>query len=193
MADTYSTYLGVRLPATGAYDNTWGATLDTQALNLLDTAITGWTTVNIGTATAYSLPALTLGGASISRYFSIYLVGTPATAVTVTVPGSVTGKQYLINNQTGQAVTFTYGGAGATVTLAAGALQFIWCDGTNCYGPGASASSAAALGGTPAANWVRQSRTAAEIAASTIVLNAVSIPTAWPYQTVTEGPTTTID
>jgi hypothetical protein len=160
---------------------------------LLDTAITGWTAVNIGTATGYSMPAMSQGSASIARYFSITLVGTPAGPVTVTMPSSVVGKQYLINNQTGQTLTFTYGGAGATITLAAGVLQFIWCDGTNCYAPAAGASSASQLNGVPAANWVRQSRTAAEIAASTIVTNSVSIPTAWPFATVTEGPTTTID
>lgn len=193
MADSFTTFLQVRLPATGAYNNTWGATLNSDALNLLDTAITGWTAVDIGTATSYSLPAMTQGAASIARYFSIYLVGTPASPVTVTVPSSVVGKQYLINNQTGQTVTFTYGASGATCTLEAGALQFVWCDGTNCDAPSSTAISAQQLNGTPWENWVRQSRTAAEIAAATIITNSISIPTAWPYTTVTEAPTTTID
>ena len=46
MADSYTTFLQVRLPATGAYNNTWGATLNSDALNLLDTAITGYTLLN---------------------------------------------------------------------------------------------------------------------------------------------------
>ena len=192
MADSFTTFLQVRLPATGAYNNTWGATLNSDALNLLDTAITGWTAVNLGSADTYSLPAMAQGSASIARYLTIYFVSTASSPITVTVPPSVVGKQYLINNQTGQTMTFTYG-SGATVTVDAGLLQFIWCDGSNCYAPSAGAASAAALNGVPAANWLRQSRTSAEIAASTIVTNSCTIPTAWPFVVVTEAPTTTID
>lgn len=193
MADSFSTFLQVRLPATGAYNNTWGATLNSDALQLLDTAITGWTAVNLATAITYSLPAMSPGAASIARYFSILFVGSPAAQVTVTVPGSVVGKQYLINNQTGQAMLFTYGGAGTTVTVANGENRLIWMDGTNCSAIVAAASSASSLNGIPAANWVRQSRTGAEILANTIVLNAITIPTSFPFVVATEGPTTTLD
>jgi hypothetical protein len=193
VADSFSTFNQVRLIATGAYNNTWGATLNSDAINLLDPAICGWTVVNIASATSYSLPALTAGTASVSRFFSLLMTGTPGSAVTVTVPSSIPGKMYLINNQTGQTLTFTYSGSTSTTTVANGEIRLIWCDGTNCWPVVANASSATSLGGTPAANWVRQSRTAAEIAANTIVQNSVTIPTAWPYQTVTEGPTTTID
>ena len=193
MADSFTTFLQVRLPATGAYNNTWGATLNSDALNLLDTAITGWTVVGIGAATAYSLPALTAGAVSVSRFFSLLFTGTPASQVTVTVPSSVPGKMYLVNNQTGQTLLFTYSGSTSTTTVANGEIRLIWCDGTNCWAVSAAASSATSLGGTPAANWMRQSRTAAEIAAPTVVTNQATIPTAWPYQTATESPTTVLD
>jgi hypothetical protein len=194
MADSFTTFLQVRLPATGAYNNTWGATLNSDALNLLDTAITGWTAINIGSASAYSLPALSPGAASNSRFFSILFVGTPpAGNVTVTVPSSVPGKMYLINNQTGQPLVFTYSGSTSTVTVSNGDIRLIWCDGTNCWAVVANATSSTSLGGVPAANWMRQSRTAAEITANTIVLNSCTIPTSFPYSTVTEAPTTTID
>lgn len=193
MADSFTTFLQVRLPATGAYNNTWGATLNSDALNLLDTSISGWTAVNLATALTYSLPAMTPGAASIARYFSIVFVGSPAAQVTVTVPGSVVGKQYLINNQTGQPMLFTYGGSGTTVTVANGENRLIWMDGTNCSAIVAAASNASALNGIPAANWVRQSRTGAEILANTIVLNSITIPTSFPFSVVTEAPTTTID
>lgn len=193
MADSFTTFLQVRLPATGAYNNTWGATLNSDALNLLDTGITGWTVVSIASATAFSLPALTSGAVSTSRFFSLLFTGTPAALCTVTVPTSVPGKMYLINNQTGQSLLFTYAGSTSTVTVANTEIRLIWCDGSNCFAVVANASSATTLGGIPPANWVRQSRTAAEIAASTIVTNSISIPSAWPYQTVTEAPTTTLD
>lgn len=193
MADSFSTFLQIRLPATGAYNNTWGATLNSDALNLLDTAITGWTAVSIGSSVTYSLPALSPGSVSTSRYFNLLFTGTPASQVTVTVPSSVPGKMYLIGNNTGQTLLFTYAGSAFTTTVANGEIRLIWCDGTNCFSVIAGASNATSLGGTPAANWARQSRTAAEITASTIVTNVMTIPTSWPYQTVTEGPTTTID
>jgi hypothetical protein len=193
MADSFTTFLQVRLPATGAYDNTWGATLNSDALNLLDTAITGWTVVSVGSATAFSLPALSPGSASTSRYFSLLFTGTPAGQVTVTVPSSVPGKMYLVNNQTGQTLLFTYSGSTSTTTVANGENRLIWCDGTNCFTVVASASDSTTLNGIPAANWVRQSRTAAEITAATIVTNSISIPTAWPYVTATEAPSTILD
>lgn len=193
MADSFSTFLQVRLPATGAYNNTWGATLDSDTFNLLDTGITGWTVVSIGTATAYSLPALSPGAVSASRFFSLLFTGTPAGEVTVTVPSSVPGKMWLINNQTGQTLLFTYAGSADTTTVNTGEIRLIWCDGSNCWPVTANAAGAATLGGIPAANWVRQSRTAAEITAATIVTNSITIPTAWPYQTVTEAPTTVLD
>jgi hypothetical protein len=193
VADSFTTFLQVRLPATGAYDNTWGATLNSDALNLLDTAITGWTIINIGSSVAYSIPALTPGTVSTSRFFSLLFTGSPATEVTVTVPSSVPGKMYLINNQTAEILLFTYSGSTSTTTVEPGEIRLIWCDGTNCFAVTANASSATSLGGTPAANWARQSRTAAEIAAATIVTNLMTIPTAWPYTTVTEAPTTILD
>lgn len=193
MADSFTTFLQVRLPATGAYNNTWGATLNSDALNLLDTAITGWTVVNIGSATVYSLPALTAGSVSTSRFFELLFTGTPAAQVTVTVPSSVPGKMWLVNNQTGQTLLFTYAGSTSTTTVANGEIRLIWCDGTNCFAVVAAAASATSLGGIPTANWMRQSRTAAEIAASTVVTNQATIPTAWPYQTATEAPTTVLD
>jgi hypothetical protein len=194
MADSFTTFLQVRLPATGAYDNTWGATLNADALNLLDTAITGWTAINIGSATSFALPALTPGVVSNSRFFSLLLVGSPPTGnVTITVPSSVPGKMFLINNQTGQPLVFTYSDSTSTVTVNNGEIRLIWCDGTNCFEVIAGASSANSLNGVPAANWMRQSRTAAEILADTIVLNECTIPTSFPFTSVTEGPTTTID
>jgi hypothetical protein len=193
VADSYSTFLQVRLIATGAYNNTWGATLNSDSINLLDPAICGWTTVNIATATVYSLPALSPGAASVSRFFSLLFTGSPAAACTVTIPASVPGKMYLINNQTGQNLIFTYTGSSDTETVANGEIRLIWADGDNVWPVTANAATSGSLGGVPAANWVRQSRTAAEIAASTIVQNSISIPTAWPFATVTEAPTTTID
>lgn len=193
MADSFTNFLAVRLPATGAYNNTWGATLNSDALNLLDTAITGWTVVNIGSAVAFSLPALTPGSVSASRFFSLLMAGSPPSQCTVTVPASIPGKMYLINNQTGQALLFTYAGSVSTTVVQNGEIRLIWCDGSNVFAVTANAASATQLGGVPAANWARQSRSATEIAANTPVSNVMTIPTAWPWQTAVEAPTTVLD
>lgn len=193
MADSYSPFLKVTLPATGAYNNTWGAVLNTDTFSLLDVAISGWTVENLGTATTFSLPALTNGGASDSRYFGLLFEGTPPSQVTVTVPSSVLGKMYLINNTTEQSLEFTYSGSSDTVTVPPSVLQLIWCDGSNCWPVTAIASSSPSLGGVPAANWVQGQYTAAQIAAATIVQNLISIPTAWPYYTQADGGQITFD
>ena len=103
------------------------------------------------------------------------------------------GKQYLINNQTGQPMIVTYAGSTNTATVANGEIRLIWADGTNVWPIVANAASASTLGGIPAANWMRATRTAAEIAASTVVLNEATVPTSWAYAVVTEAPTTTLD
>lgn len=180
MADSYSPFLAVTLPATGAYNNTWGAVLNANTLSLLDVAICGWTSETV-TGTSFSLPALSNGAASDSRYFSLLFAGTPSDTVTVTVPSSVKGKMYLINNQTGQDLTFTYSGSTETVTVANGLIQLIWCDGTDCYAVNASASDSPSLGGVPAANWVQGQYTTDQTDADTVVQNRISIPTAWPW------------
>lgn len=183
MADTYSPNLRVRLPETGQYANTWGTTLNSDALTLLDQAIAGQKAINIGAAVTYSLAALTNGAAADSRYFSLLFSGSPAGAVTVTVPASVTKKIYLVDNQTGQTLTFTYGGAG-TVTLGVGERRFVWCDGTNCYGVTSTATDSLALGGVVAANYARLDASQS---------NSFLSVNRYPWVTVTEGPTTTID
>jgi hypothetical protein len=193
VADSFTTFLQVRLPATGAYNNVWGATLNSDALNLLDTAITGWTVVAIASATAFSLPALTAGSVSASRFFSLLFAGTPPSQCTVTIPASVPGKMYLINNQTGQPLLFTYAGSTSTTVVANGEIRLIWCDGSNVFAVTANAASSTSLGGTPSANWVRQSRTAAEVTANTNIFNQISVATAFSYATATEAPTTVLD
>lgn len=193
MADSYSQFLKVTLPATGAYNNTWGTVLNTDTFGLLDAAITGYTTESIGTNITYSLPALTSGAASDSRYFCLQFVGTPASQVTVTVPGSVNGKQYLIANYTGQSLLFTYVGSNNTVTVPNGAYQLIWCDGANVWAVSAQASNSPSLGGVPAANWVQGTYDAAQIAAGTIVQNLIELPTAWPWYSVADAPSITFN
>lgn len=181
MADTFSPFLKIRLPETGAYSNVWGAVLNADAFTLLDAAITGRISVPIGAATAYSLAALSNGAASDSRYFCLFFTGTPGSLVTVTVPASVTRKLYLIDNQVGQSMLFKYAASANTVTVANGERRLIWCDGSDVYNVAATATDATTLGGIAAGNYARLD------IANLFVGNSRNA-----FVTVTEAPSTTI-
>jgi hypothetical protein len=176
MSDTFTSNLKIRQPQTDAYSNTWGSVLNSDALQLFDTAIAGLSAISIGSSTAYAMPAMSQGSDSPSRYFCIQFSGTPSAAVTVTLPSTVTSKFYLVDNaNTGQTLTFTYAGSTHTVTVAVGEKRLIWCDGTNVWDIDTAA--ATTLGGLTSANFARLARTAAEIAANTTVQNVYAVTT----------------
>jgi len=61
-------------------------------------------------------------------------------------------------------------------------------------GTAASSTNALQLGGIPATNWARKSRTAAEISANTVVQNIFGgVTNAFPYKTITFASTVTIN
>lgn len=187
MSDTFTSNLGIRQPQTGAYNNTWGAVLNSDAFALFDTAIAGLAQVAIGSVTSYNMPAMSQGAASPTRAFCIQFVGSPGGSVTVTLPSSVTGKFYLVDNfATGQTLTFTYGAlisTLSTVTVAVGEKRLIWCDGTNVWNVNASPSNT--LNGLASSNFARVTRSAAEIAASTVVQNVfVGVNNVHPWTTL---------
>jgi hypothetical protein len=181
MADTFTTNVKVRLPQTGAYNNTWGSVLNADALNLLDDAITGQSAIVLS-GTTYSLPALANGVDADSRSFCLRFTGAPGSTVTVTVPGTVTKKFYLVDNACGQSIIMTYSGSTTTATIANGEKRFVWCDGTNCFTPSAQASDATTLDGLDSTVFARRD-----------VENIYQDRWSSPWVTVTEAPTTTID
>jgi hypothetical protein len=154
MADTFSPYLRVRLPEVGQYSNSWGTVLNSDAITLLDHGITGAVQIALGVSTTHSLAALSDGSAADSRYFCLVFTGTPGSTVTVTVPGTVLKKQYLIDNDSGQDMLIKYT-ASTGVTVPDGVKQLIWCDGSEVYKITADAVNATQLGGVAAANYAR--------------------------------------
>lgn len=129
MADTYTGVLKARKIEPGTRSNTWGTALNADVLDILDAAICGNTTIDILSATTYSLAALVDGTLGEAHFFGITFTGTPASAVTITVPASVTYKTFLIYNNTGQSLTIKYAATGGVV-IKNGGRQTIWCDGT---------------------------------------------------------------
>lgn len=185
MTDTYTTTLQVRKPQPGQYNNTWGAVLNSDTFELLDSGITGVYQVSIGSATSYMLPAMTPGADTPSRHFCMQFVGTPPSTVTATLSSTVVAKQYLIDlSLLGQPMTFTYVGSTSTVTIPAGERKIIWCDGANVWD--VVTGDSGALAGVPAADYARTVATATEIANNVVLRNVYSGATnVEPFVTLT--------
>ena len=185
MSDTFSPALQIRLPATGAYSNTWGSVLNSDALTLIDNAIAGLIQVNLGTSVVLNVPPLNAGSSSIARYFCVQFIGTPAAAVSVVLPPSVISKFYLIDNfDTGQTLTFSYVGSTNTVSVQPGEKHLIWCDGSNVWD--CTAAPSTLLNGIASSNFARVSKTAAEVGLGTVLQNIyVGVNNVHPFNRIT--------
>lgn len=181
MADTFDPVLRIRLPETGAYNNSWGVVLNADAFTLLAQAISGITEIDIGTSVNYSLGALTDGATADARYFCLKITGTPGGAVVFTLPASVTDKFYCIDNQCGQAITVKYASS-TGIVVASGQRRLILTDGAEVYNVFASAADADALGGVAAASYARLD-----------LANVFTKTNRYPFVSVTDGPTVTLD
>ena len=137
MADTYTTASKARLIQDATRTGTWGPVINSDSLELIDDMASGVEPINLGASTTYSLAAFSNGTDSESRASCLKFTGTPASAVTVTVPASVVDKRYRIENSTGQLLTLKYA---ASTGVVFGNLDKanVWCNGTEVYdqGPG---------------------------------------------------------
>lgn len=131
MPDTFSPNLAVRLPQTGAYNNTWGSTLNSDTFTLLDEAIAATSDINLGAVTTYAFPPMTPGGTSISRSLALIFAGATSGPVTATLDPTIVSKFYVIENLTANSMTFTYGGAGRTASLQPNEFGLVYADGTD--------------------------------------------------------------
>lgn len=137
MADTYSTRSRMRKIARAAYPGTWDTPLNADVIDIADAEQNGELSIDIGSSTSYELAALVDGTLSDSHYYSLIITGTPASAVTFTIPASVTRRKYQIKNSTGKTATVKYA-ASTGVVLGNGDQTIVWCDGSEVYdrGPG---------------------------------------------------------
>jgi len=114
MATSYTTFLGLALPATGELSGTWGDTVNNFITNYLDAAIAGAQTVT--TDTTLTKTAGSSLGATSSQYAII--IASPASAnITITAPAA--SKIYTIINTSGT-YTVTIRGAGPTTGVTLG-------------------------------------------------------------------------
>jgi hypothetical protein len=127
MATSYTTFLGLALPATGELSGTWGDTVNNYISTYLDSAIAG--AVTLTTDTTLTKTTGSSLGATSSQYAII--IASPASAnITITAPAA--SKAYLINNTSGT-YTVTIRGAGPTtgVTLLASEKALVAWNGSD--------------------------------------------------------------
>lgn len=159
MADTYTTASKALLPEDGSRSGAWAIPLNTLSLELIDDMASGTENINLGTSTTRSMAALGNGTDSESRASYLNFTGTPASAVTITVPASVANKRYLIYNNTGQRMTVKYA---ASTGVVLGNLDrcYVWCNGTEVYdqGPGSRITTAEIAASVTPVNYAYQAR-----------------------------------
>lgn len=138
MPTSYTSFLGLALPATGELGGTWGTVVNDYLTQYVDAAVAGAQTIS-GSQTAVTLSttnggALSQAGSGITgsaQYAIINCTGNPASQLTVTVPA--TSKVYLIINatSTNQSVKVVASGPTTGVTIEAGRTALIAWNGSD--------------------------------------------------------------
>lgn len=131
---TFSPSLRLTLITTGDQAGVWGTTTNTNLGTLIESAITGYTSVSV-TSANQALTALD-GAADQSRNMTLALTTTTSAAFSVYAPPAE--KTYVIQNASAQAATIFNStvlgnttAAGTGVVIPAGQTMTVWSDGTN--------------------------------------------------------------
>jgi len=125
MASTYTINTGIELITNGEQSGTWGDTTNTN-LEIVDRLTSGVGAITLS-GTTHTLSTAD-GALSEGQYKVLVLGGSPSGTNTVTVSPNDQSKQYFIVNNSGESVIISQG-SGATVTIADGATDIIYCDG----------------------------------------------------------------
>jgi hypothetical protein len=141
MSSTYSNSLRIELIGNGDQAGAWGTTTDSNLGYILDTAIAGYQTVSVTSASqalTYLSGATSTAGLNQSVYAMLRLTTTTAAAFAVYAPP--VSKQYIIYNNSGYTATIYNStvignttAAGTGISIADGFAVQIWSDGTNFY------------------------------------------------------------
>lgn len=159
MSSSYSSSLRIELIGSGDQAGTWGTTTDNNLAYLLDTAIAGYQTVSVTTA-SQALTYINGATATASLNQSVYalLRFTTTTGAAFSVYAPPVSKMYIIYNNSGYSMTLynstvigNTSPAGTGLTIPDGAKYVAFSDGTNFYktdsGTG-TVTSVAVSGGT---------------------------------------------
>jgi hypothetical protein len=126
MATTYTTLLGLALPATGELSGTWGDIVNNNITTYLDACIAGALTI-----TADTTLTKTTGGAlgATSSQYAVIIASPASVNITITAPAA--SKTYVVLNTSGT-YTVTFRATGQTgVVLAANERCTVAFNGTD--------------------------------------------------------------
>jgi hypothetical protein len=125
MPSSYTSNLGIELPADGEQDGQWGDIVNDN-MNIVDRAINGSLSLSLSGTTS----TLTTSDGTLSngQYKALILGGTPSGTHTITIAPNDAQKIYFVYNLSGQSVVF-YQGSGTTVTIANNDTAIIYSDG----------------------------------------------------------------
>lgn len=125
MPSTYTSNLGIELPADGEQDGIWGDVVNDN-MNILDRAINGSVVLSLsGTSSTLTTSDGTL---SDGQYKALILGGSPSGTHTITISPNDAQKIYFVYNLSGQSAVFTQG-SGTNVTIANGDTGIIYSNG----------------------------------------------------------------
>ena len=218
MSSTYTSRLRLVKQGDGDNPNTWGTVLNDGMISLVDDAIAGYTTVELGAAATVTLSAVD-GASDVPRNAFIELkgsVGGSHNTISMIIPAQ--SKGYVINNKVSANTTAsdivkikTASGTGYTVPF--GAIGLVICDGTSVFatntkgqGFGTAASADVGTGTTDVpdvsiadARYVRSSVTANTTVRGDFVVEAGSLKVGTsaraynPITTLTDAASITVD
>jgi hypothetical protein len=125
MPSTYTSNLGIELPADGELDGVWGDVTNDN-MNILDRGINGVLSLSLSGTT--STLTTSDGALSDGQYKLLLLTGSPSGTHTITLAPNDAQKIYFVRNTTAQSVVFTQG-SGGNVTIATGDSGIIYANG----------------------------------------------------------------
>jgi len=138
MTASYTSRLRLVKQGDGDNPNTWGTVLNDGMISLVDDAIAGYTTVELGAAATVTLSAID-GAGDVPRNAFLELkgsVGGSHNTISMIIPAQ--SKSYVINNKVSANTTAsdivkikTASGTGYTVPF--GAVGLVICDGTSVF------------------------------------------------------------
>ena len=135
MASTFTTNLRLEKQGNGDNPNTWGLVLNNAVIDLVDSAITAYTTVSLDTNGADITLTSQDGAADQARSAMIEFQGSIGNDTNVVIPSN--SKMYIVNDQAVRSNTPTLKiktATGSGFDVAASASSLIYCDGVSVYG-----------------------------------------------------------
>lgn len=141
MSSTYSSSLRIELIGSGDQAGAWGATTDSNLANILDTAIAGYQTVAVASA-SQALTYISGPTSSSALNQSVYamLRLTASTGANFAIYAPPVSKTYIIYNNSGYTATIYNStvignttAAGAGIAISNGNRVMVFSDGTNFY------------------------------------------------------------